>query len=67
MQAYYCGTKRLFSDADKSSRYVAEENIVPLEERPSESLLKMAGRHFKRWDNEERIFVSNVRDEYPHD
>ncbi|KAJ4291147.1 hypothetical protein N0V90_010345 [Kalmusia sp. IMI 367209] len=52
---------------DKSVRYVAEENISPCEPgtEPSEALLKLAGRHFKRWDDKEGIFVSNVRDEYP--
>lgn len=54
---------------DKSVRYVAEENIKLVSEglRPSEAMLKLAGRHFKRWDNENRIFVSNIKDEYPDD
>ncbi|KAI4959671.1 hypothetical protein J4E86_003394 [Alternaria arbusti] len=54
---------------DKSVRYVAAENIKPVDEdtNPSEALLKLAGRHFKRWDDEQRCFVSNVRDEYPED
>ncbi|KAF1966796.1 YccV-like-domain-containing protein [Bimuria novae-zelandiae CBS 107.79] len=54
---------------DKSSRYVAEENIVPCEKgtEPSEAMLRLAGRHFKRWDAENGVFVSNVRDEYPDD
>ncbi|EUC27362.1 hypothetical protein COCCADRAFT_111901 [Bipolaris zeicola 26-R-13] len=54
---------------DKSVRYVAAENIQPVSEDtyPSEALLKLAGRHFKRWDDEHHCFVSNVRDEYPHD
>lgn len=51
-------------------RYVAEENIQII--RPSRSelsshLLSIAGKHFKRWSEEERKFVSNVRDEYPDD
>ena len=29
--------------------------------------MKLAGRHFKRWDGDAHIFVSNVRDEYPDD
>jgi F-box protein 21 len=54
---------------DKSVRYVAAENIQPVGEDacPSEALLKLAGRHFKRWDDVHHCFVSNVRDEYPHD
>lgn len=52
---------------DKSVRYVAEENIepVPARTRPSEAISKLAGRHFKRWDEAECRFVSNVLDEYP--
>ncbi|KAL6703465.1 hypothetical protein ACN47E_009639 [Coniothyrium glycines] len=54
---------------DKSIRYVAEENIqlVPAGTSPSEAIMRLAGRHFKRWDAERRIFVSNIRDEYPDD
>lgn len=57
------------SVCDKSVRYVAEENIerVSPTTEPSEAILKLAGRHFKRWDNEAHMFVSNIRDEYPHD
>jgi len=54
------------SVCDKSVRYVAEENIELIGE-PSEAILKLAGRHFKRWDEKNRIFVSNIRDEYPDD
>jgi F-box protein 21 len=54
---------------DKSVRYVAEENIEPVapDTEPSEAILRLAGRHFKRWDGERHLFVSNVRDEYPDD
>jgi len=54
---------------DKSVRYVAEENIEPMPActEPSEGIMKLAGRHFKRWDGDAHIFVSNVRDEYPDD
>ena len=27
----------------------------------------LAGRYFKRWDCINRVFVSNVKDEYPND
>ncbi|KAF1946629.1 F-box domain-containing protein [Clathrospora elynae] len=54
---------------DKSVRYVAAENIQPVnpKTRPSEAIMKLAGRHFKRWDDEQHLFISNVRDEYPRD
>lgn len=55
------------SVCDKSVRYVAEENIqpVPPGREPSPAILGLAGRHFKRWDGEAEIFVSNILDEYP--
>ncbi|KAL5410170.1 hypothetical protein PMIN06_007655 [Paraphaeosphaeria minitans] len=55
--------------SDKSVRYVAAENITPCEPgtQPSAALMKLAGRHFKRWDGARGVFVSNVRDEYPDD
>lgn len=52
---------------DKSVRYVAEENIIVLSDTPTQNLLDLAGRYFKRWDSGQKVFVSNVRDEYPHD
>ncbi|KAF2714116.1 YccV-like-domain-containing protein [Pleomassaria siparia CBS 279.74] len=52
---------------DKSVRYVAEENIIRPGGGPSAAMLKLAGRHFKRWDAGSNRFVSNVRDEYPDD
>ncbi|KAF2760736.1 F-box domain-containing protein [Pseudovirgaria hyperparasitica] len=52
---------------DGSIRYVAEENINPSEGPPSERMLSLAGRWFKRWSDEHNVFVSNVRDEYPDD
>jgi len=52
---------------DKTRRYVAEENIHPLYEPPSEKLLKLAGRFFKRWNKDAGVFVSNIQDEYPDD
>jgi len=55
------------SVCDKSIRYVAEENILRSDKEPSEALLRIAGRHFKRWDAELNRFVSNKRDEYPDD
>lgn len=30
-------------------------------------LLRLAGRYFKRWDENEERFVSNLRDQYPDD
>ncbi|KAJ5937484.1 hypothetical protein N7454_004784 [Penicillium verhagenii] len=55
---------------DRSVRYVAEENIeliLPEILELPQSLTTIAGKHFKRWDETNRIFVSNVRDEYPDD
>ncbi|KAG8169909.1 hypothetical protein KVR01_000654 [Diaporthe batatas] len=52
---------------DKSQRYVAEENIVIDRERPSEKLLQLAGRYFKRWDDRECKFVSIIQEQYPDD
>ncbi|ROW07475.1 hypothetical protein VPNG_07114 [Cytospora leucostoma] len=52
---------------DRSSRYVAEENIQLLEDPPSQEILRLAGRFFKRWDENEKRFRSNIRDEYPDD
>lgn len=54
---------------DKSVRYVAEENIRSVDNhvRPSEAMMRLAGRHFKRWDDDKGVFVSNIRDEYPDD
>lgn len=51
-------------------RYVAEENIELLAPNITElptTLTAIAGRHFKRWDEETRTFVSNIKDEYPDD
>lgn len=50
---------------DKSSRYVAEENIEITEAEPSAALMGLAGRYFKRWDRESGRFVSNITEEYP--
>ncbi|KAL8705547.1 MAG: hypothetical protein Q9201_001364 [Fulgogasparrea decipioides] len=52
---------------DKSVRYVAEENIDSNPAEVGVNLMSLAGRHFKRWDNSSRMFVSNIRDEYPDD
>lgn len=52
---------------DTSIRYVAEENIEIIDLETPRSLMSLAGRFFKRWDREERCFVSNIRDEYPED
>lgn len=52
---------------DRSQRYVAEENIEIVRERPEPQLLQLAGRYFKRWDDTENKFVSIIRDQYPDD
>lgn len=55
------------SAEDHTTRYVAQENIEPLTERPTEVMLEMAGRYFKRWDSEQGKFVSNMTEEFPDD
>ncbi|KAL1848843.1 hypothetical protein Plec18167_004370 [Paecilomyces lecythidis] len=55
---------------DRSIRYVAEENIEIIEPDSSELppvFSAIAGKHFKRWDEHSRTYVSNIRDEYPDD
>lgn len=52
---------------EKSTRYVAQENIRPVDEEPSDALKHLAGRYFRRWDDEIKRFVSNIKDEYPDD
>lgn len=46
---------------------MAEENISVLHDEPPESLNDLAGRYFKRWDGQDKAYVSNIRDEYPED
>ncbi|KAL9076682.1 MAG: hypothetical protein Q9157_003572 [Trypethelium eluteriae] len=53
--------------ADKSNRYVAEENINISTHEPSEAMMRLAGKYFKRWDQQTGAFISNIRDEYPDD
>ncbi|KAJ5555468.1 hypothetical protein N7461_003938 [Penicillium sp. DV-2018c] len=56
--------------ADRSVRYVAEENIEVVRPHFTElpdDLIAIAGKHFKRWDQDKRVFVSNMKDEYPDD
>jgi F-box protein 21 len=64
-----CSSNHHVSVCDKSVRYVAAENIGAVDPnmQPSDALMKLAGRHFKRWDESMGLFVSNVRDEYPQD
>ncbi|OQD88986.1 hypothetical protein PENANT_c003G11260 [Penicillium antarcticum] len=55
---------------DRSVRYVAEENIEPIKPSLAElprGLTAIAGKHFKRWDEMRKVFISNVKDEYPDD
>ncbi|KAL8998447.1 MAG: hypothetical protein Q9169_002484 [Polycauliona sp. 2 TL-2023] len=50
---------------DKSVRYVAEENIDDSPADVGTNLMSLAGRHFKRWDDTSKMFISNIKDEYP--
>ncbi|KAL8849466.1 MAG: hypothetical protein Q9221_005548 [Calogaya cf. arnoldii] len=52
---------------DKSVRYVAQENIDDSPMDVGTSLMSLAGRHFKRWDDTSKKFISNIKDEYPND
>ncbi|KAI4198404.1 MAG: hypothetical protein LQ348_002028 [Seirophora lacunosa] len=52
---------------DKSVRYVAEENIVDTDIDAGVNLMRLAGRHFKRWDRPSKTYISNIKDEYPDD
>jgi len=55
-------------DNDGSTRYVAEDNIQIIKPvTPPPVILAAAGQWFKRWDSENGVFVSNIRDEYPDD
>lgn len=38
-----------------------------MQDDPGEDIMTLAGQHFKRWDRANRIFVSNIQDEYPQD
>lgn len=54
---------------DRSIRYVASENIEPLGPNdfvPDDFPIEI-GKWFKRWDDDAKVFVSNIRDEYPDD
>jgi F-box protein 21 len=56
--------------SDRSTRYIAEHNIEPVwpeSIRELETLISSSGRFFKRWNNTTKMFVSNIRDEYPDD
>ena len=67
------GLTCLRSVDDKSSRYVAQENVVPL--GPEEftaadaerSFNVQIGQWFRRFDAEKAVFVSNIKHEYPDD
>ena len=45
---------------------MAEDNIEIIHEA-GPGLMALAGKHFKRWDEASRTFVSNIKDEYPDD
>lgn len=61
--------RRLIPDfrvEDRSTRYVAEENIrITKPTDPGFELMNLAGKYFKRWDKTSGSFVSNITDEYP--
>ncbi|KAG8529261.1 uncharacterized protein KY384_005896 [Bacidia gigantensis] len=64
------GRKQSFYHAlvdDKSTRYVAEDHIEIVRDEAKHDLMAIAGQYFKRWDPEDKAFISNIRDEYPND
>lgn len=58
---------------DRSTRYVAQENVMPLgpdefsAEDAERAFTVEIGKWFRRFDPRTARFVSNVRDEYPED
>jgi F-box protein 21 len=48
---------------------VAEENIeiISIEKQVADSFPLEAGKYFKRWDDQQKVFVSNIRSEFPED
>ena len=67
----HCGgaTDQDYSGMDSSSKYVAEENIeiIAIEKEDAESFPLEAGKYFKRWDEEQKVFISNIRSQYRED
>ena len=58
---------KVFRVEDKSTRYVAEDNIVLIRPDVPRGLMPLAGKYFKRWDKDSKCFISNIKDEYPDD
>jgi F-box protein 21 len=54
---------------DSSERYVAEENIdiISIEQEVADGFPIEAGKYFKRWDEQQKIFISNIQSQYPED
>jgi F-box protein 21 len=48
---------------------VAEENIeiVPIEKKVADSFPLDAGKYFKRWNDQQKVFISNIRSQYRED
>ncbi len=46
---------------------MAEENIEIVPQDVDSNLMALAGQHFKRWNANAKVFVSNIKDEYPDD
>jgi F-box protein 21 len=57
------------SGEDSSSRYVAEENIeiISIDKKVADGFPLEAGRYFKRWDDDQKVFISNIRSDYRED
>jgi hypothetical protein len=47
--------------------FYMQPSILPSRGPPSAHLLRYAGKYFKRWDSQEKMFVSNRKNVYPDD
>jgi F-box protein 21 len=54
---------------DSSERYVAEENIeiISIKREVADRFPIKAGKYFKRWDEQRKVFISNIQSQYPED
>lgn len=46
---------------------VEQDMIEASPSLPNATLIRAAGEYFKRWDSQTRMFVSNIKEEYPDD
>ena len=48
---------------------MADENIevIQIDNDEADKFSSEVGRYFKRWDEEKKVFVSNMKQQYPDD